>query len=214
MGSGSRRHAVDLFRASSATTPRSLLPGWGWGARVKIYTKTGDEGETGLFGGERVPKDHRRVAAYGDVDELNASLGLARASEPADFEDPLLQAIQRHLFTIGAELATPDPARLARALGGPPLGAAEVTALEQAIDRLDAALPPLKAFILPGGSPKGAAFHVARTVCRRAERAVVGLAREAPVSTAIRQYLNRLSDLLFVLARAANARAGAGDLPW
>lgn len=181
---------------------------------MKIYTKTGDEGETGLFGGERVPKDHRRVAAYGDVDELNAAVGLARATAPVDFEDPLLQTIQRDLFTVGAELATPDPARLARALGGPPLGDAEVTALEQAIDRLDAGLPPLKAFILPGGAPKGAAFHVARTVCRRSERTVVGLARETPVSPAIRHYLNRLSDLLFVLARAANARAGAGDLPW
>ncbi|HEY6061149.1 MAG TPA: cob(I)yrinic acid a,c-diamide adenosyltransferase [Gemmatimonadales bacterium] len=181
---------------------------------MKIYTKTGDEGETGLFGGERVPKDHRRVAAYGDVDELNAAVGLARATAPVDFEDPLLQTIQRDLFTVGAELATPDPARLAKALGGPPLGDAEVTALEQAIDRLDAGLPPLKAFILPGGAPKGAAFHVARTVCRRTERTVVGLARETPVSPAIRRYLNRLSDLLFVLARAANARAGAGDLPW
>jgi cob(I)alamin adenosyltransferase len=181
---------------------------------VRIYTKTGDQGETGLFGGERVPKDHRRVAAYGDVDELNAALGLARAAEPVDFEDALLQAIQRDLFTIGAELATPDPARLAKALGGPPLSAGEVTALEQAIDRLEAGLPPLRAFILPGGAPKGAAFHVARTVCRRAERTVVGLARETPVSAAIRHYLNRLSDLLFVLARAANARAGAGDLPW
>ncbi|HEY6109589.1 MAG TPA: cob(I)yrinic acid a,c-diamide adenosyltransferase [Gemmatimonadales bacterium] len=181
---------------------------------MKIYTKTGDEGETGLFGGDRVPKDHRRVAAYGDVDELNAAMGLARATAPVDFEDPLLQTIQRDLFTVGAELATPDPARLAKALGGPPLGDAEVTALEQAIDRLDAGLPPLKAFILPGGAPKGAAFHVARTVCRRAERTVVGLARETPVSPAIRRYLNRLSDLLFVLARAANARAGAGDLPW
>lgn len=181
---------------------------------MKIYTKTGDEGETGLFGGDRIPKDHRRVAAYGDVDELNAAMGLARATAPVDFEDPLLQTIQRDLFTVGAELATPDPARLAKALGGPPLGVAEVTALEQAIDRLDAGLPPLKAFILPGGAPKGAAFHVARTVCRRAERTVVGLAREAPVSPAIRRYLNRLSDLLFVLARTANARAGAGDLPW
>lgn len=181
---------------------------------MRIYTKTGDEGETDLFGGERVPKDHRRVAAYGDVDELNAALGLARGADPADFEDLLLQTIQRDLFTVGAELATPDPARLAKALGGPPLGEAEVTVLEQAIDRLDAGLPPLKAFILPGGSPKGAAFHLARTVCRRAERTVVGLARETPVSPAIRHYLNRLSDLLFVLARAANAHAGAGDQPW
>jgi cob(I)alamin adenosyltransferase len=181
---------------------------------VKIYTKSGDGGDTGLFGGQRVPKDSRRVAAYGDLDELNAALGLARATAPTDFEDALLQETQRQLFTIGAELATPDPARLAKALGGPPIGPAEVTALEHAIDRLDAGLPPLKNFILPGGAPKGAALHLARTVCRRAERAVVGLARDVPVSPAMRQYLNRLSDLLFVLARAANARAGAGDLPW
>lgn len=181
---------------------------------MRIYTKTGDEGETGLFGGERVPKDSRRVAAYGDLDELNAALGLARATAPTDFEDGLLQEIQRHLFALGSELATPDPARLARALGGPPIGPAEVTTLERAIDRLDADLPPLKSFILPGGAPKGAALHLARTVCRRAERAVVGLARDVPVSPAMRQYLNRLSDLLFVLARAANAHAGAGDLPW
>jgi cob(I)alamin adenosyltransferase len=181
---------------------------------MRIYTKSGDEGETGLFGGERVPKDHRRVAAYGEVDELNAALGLVRALEPPDFEEALLQMIQRHLLTIGAELATPDPARLAKALAGSPIGEPDVTALEKAIDRLDAALPPLKTFILPGGSPKGAALHVARTVCRRAERGVVGLARDATVSPAIGRYLNRLSDLLFVLARAANARAGAGDLPW
>ena len=181
---------------------------------MKIYTKSGDGGDTGLFGGERVPKDHRRVVAYGEVDELSAALGLARATDPPDFEDALLQAIQRSLFTIGAELATPDPARLARALGGPPIGETDVAALEQAIDRLDAGLPALKTFILPGGAPKGAALHLARTVCRRAERAVVRLAREIPVSPAVGIYLNRLSDLLFVLARAANARAGAGDLPW
>jgi cob(I)alamin adenosyltransferase len=181
---------------------------------MRIYTKTGDGGETGLFGGERVPKDHHRVVAYGEVDELNAALGLARATDPSDFEDALLQAIQRSLFTIGAELATPDPARLAKALGGPPIGETDAKALEQAIDRLDAGLPPLKTFILPGGAPKGAALHLARTVCRRAERGVVRLAREVTVSPAIGIYLNRLSDLLFVLARAANARAGAGDLPW
>jgi cob(I)alamin adenosyltransferase len=181
---------------------------------VKIYTRTGDRGETGLFGGERVPKDHPRVAAYGAVDELNAAVGLARALDPPAFEDELLQRIQRQLFTVGAELATPDPARLANALGGPPTGESDVTELEQAIDRLEAGLPPLKAFILPGGSPRGAALHVARTVCRRAERRVVGLARQTAISPAIVRYLNRLSDLLFVLARAANARAGAGDLPW
>jgi cob(I)alamin adenosyltransferase len=181
---------------------------------MRIYTKSGDHGETGLFGGERVPKDHPRVAAYGAVDELNAALGLARALEPRDFEDDLLQTIQRHLFTLGAELATPDPARLAKALGGPPVGDTEVTLLERAIDRVDADLPPLKTFILPGGAPKGAALHVARTVCRRAERSVVGLARATTLSPAVGIYLNRLSDLLFVLARSANARAGAGDVPW
>jgi cob(I)alamin adenosyltransferase len=181
---------------------------------MRIYTKTGDGGETGLFGGERVPKDHARVAAYGEVDELNAAIGLARALDPRDFEDALLQAIQRHLFTIGAELATPDRARLANALGGAPIGDADVATLEGAIDRLETGLPPLKTFILPGGAPKGAALHVARTVCRRAERGVVGLAREVAISPAIGRYLNRLSDLLFVLARSANARAGAGELPW
>lgn len=181
---------------------------------MRIYTKTGDQGETALFGGERVPKDHPRVVAYGEVDELNAAVGLARATGPTDFEDALLQAIQRNLFTIGAELATPDPARLARALGGPPLGETDITALEQAIDRLDATLPPLTAFILPGGAPKSAALHVARTACRRAERSVVRLARETSLSPVIGKFLNRLSDLLFVLARAAAARAGAGDQPW
>src|SRR5215831_17797360 len=181
---------------------------------VKIYTKTGDAGETGLFGGERVPKDHPRVAAYGDVDELNASIGLARSLEPRTFEDALLQAIQRDLFAIGAVLATPDPARLIKALGGPGIADPAVEQLEVAIDRHDAALPPLKSFILPGGAPKGAALHIARTVCRRAERSVVGLGRATGVSPVIGRYLNRLSDLLFVLARTANHAAGAGDIPW
>lgn len=181
---------------------------------MKIYTKQGDAGETGLFGGERVPKDHPRVAAYGDVDELNASIGLARSLEPQDFEDPLLQAIQRDLFAIGAVLATPDPARLIKALGGTGIADPAVAQLEAAIDRHEAALPPLKSFILPGGAPKGAALHMARTVCRRAERSVVGLSRATAVSPVIGRYLNRLSDLLFVLARAANRDAGSGDIPW
>jgi cob(I)alamin adenosyltransferase len=181
---------------------------------VRIYTKTGDAGETGLFGGDRVPKDHGRVAAYGDVDELNAVLGLARALEPADFEDALLEAVQRDLFTVGAELATPDAALLDRTLSGPPIDDAAVARLERAIDRLETALPPLKQFILPVGPPKTAALHVARTVCRRAERGVVGLAHDTTVSPAILRYLNRLSDLLFVLARAANAHAGVADTPW
>ena len=181
---------------------------------MKIYTKTGDAGDTGLLGAGRVPKDHTRVAAYGEVDELNAALGAAMAAEPQDFSRDLLEGIQRGLFTVGAELATPDPAKLASTLSGKPIGLPDVAALEQAIDRLESTLEPLKNFILPGGTPKAAAFHVARTVCRRAERAVVTLSREAALNPALLPFLNRLSDLLFVLARAANARAGRPDIKW
>ncbi|MGH7529806.1 MAG: cob(I)yrinic acid a,c-diamide adenosyltransferase [Gemmatimonadales bacterium] len=183
---------------------------------MRIYTKTGDAGETSLFGGGRVPKDDPRVEAYGSVDELNAAIGLALALEPAAFEAAVLQTIQRDLFTIGAELATPDQAALAKALArsGPAVGPAQVGALENVIDRHEANVPPLKNFILPGGTPKAAALHLARTVCRRAERAVVGLARDQHTNPAIIHYLNRLSDLLFVLARAANAQAGRPDVPW
>ena len=181
-----------------------------------IYTKTGDGGETGLFGGGRISKDSVRVAAYGEVDEVNAALGLARALEPQEFADTLLQRIQRDLFTIGAELATPDPDKLRKALSrsGAAIGESDIAALEHAIDGHESQLEPLKNFILPGGSPKAAAFHLARTVCRRAERAVVALSRDEPVSPAILRYLNRLSDLLFVLARAANAQAGRPDVQW
>ena len=183
---------------------------------LKIYTKTGDAGETGLFGGGRTPKDSPRVAAYGEVDELNAALGLAHALEPEQFADTLLQSIQRDLFTIGAELATPDPTKLEKAFahGRAAVAEGEVAALEAAIDAQEAALEPLKNFILPGGTPKAAALHLGRTVCRRAERAVVGLARRERVNPAIVRYLNRLSDLLFVLARAANAHAGRPDVKW
>ena len=183
-------------------------------AGLKIYSKTGDGGETGLFGGGRVPKDDRRVTAYGEVDELNAALGLALALEPRAFARDLLELVQRDLFTIGAELASPDPAKLVKALPGPRLGDARVEALEDAIDRAEATLAPLKNFILPGGSSKAAALQLGRAVCRRAERAVVTLSREAAVSPAILKYVNRLSDLLFVLARAANAAAGLSDVPW
>jgi len=176
---------------------------------MKIYTKTGDAGETGLFGGGRVPKDDPRVRAYGDVDELNAALGFAAALEPADFELTTVQSIQRDLFSIGAELATPNPAKL-RAV----VTADQVSALEQAIDKHEATLPPLKNFILPGGTPKAAAFHLARTTCRRAERAVVTLSREQRINSVIIHYLNRLSDLLFVLARAVNKQAGGSDIAW
>ena len=178
---------------------------------MKIYTKTGDAGETGLFGGGRVPKDHLRVRAYGDVDELNATVGLAAALEPATFERELLESIQRDLFTIGAELATPPTAKPERR---ETLDAARVATLEGAIDRHEAGLPSLKNFILPGGAPKAAALHVARTVCRRAERAVVTLNQDQPVNETIIHYLNRLSDLLFVLARAVNAHTGHPDVTW
>lgn len=181
---------------------------------ARIYTKTGDEGETGLFGGGRVPKDDPRVAACGDVDELNAAVGFAASLEPASLDAAFLQTIQRDLFTIGAELASPDLARVDKALGGPRIGEPQIGMLEHMIDGHEAKLQPLQNFILPGGTPKAAAFHLARAVCRRAERAVVTLAREQKISPAIMQYLNRLSDLLFVLARATNAQARRPDVTW
>jgi len=181
---------------------------------ARIYTKTGDEGETGLFGGGRVPKDDPRVVAYGEVDELNAAVGFAASLEPQDLDAAFLQTIQRDLFTIGAELASPDPKKVDKALGGPRIGEPQIGMLEHMIDGHEAKLSPLQNFILPGGTPKAAAFHLARTVCRRAERGVVALARVQPISPAIVQYLNRLSDLLFVLARAANAQARRPDVTW
>ncbi len=181
---------------------------------MKIYTRTGDRGETGLFGGGRVPKDHLRVATYGDVDELNSALGVARATEPTGFHDALLESIQRDLFSIGGHLATPDPAKVRAALAKANLETERVAAMEQAIDEADRELPPLTAFVLPAGTPKAAALHLARTVCRRAERSVVALAREEDVPELFLVYLNRLSDLLFTLARLANHRAGAGDVTW
>jgi len=181
---------------------------------ARIYTKTGDEGETGLFGGGRVPKDDPRVVAYGEVDELNAAVGFAASLEPEDLDAAFLQTIQRDLFTVGAELASPDPARVDKALAGPRIGEPQIGMLEHMIDGHEARLAPLENFILPGGTPKAAAFHLARTVCRRAERAVVTLARQQTISPAIVQYLNRLSDLLFVLARATNAQARRPDVTW
>ena len=180
---------------------------------MKIYTRSGDEGDTGLFGGGRVPKDHPRVAAYGDVDELNSALGLVRATLPPLF-DELLASVQRDLFAMGGQLATPDPERVTRALEKAALSEDRVGELERAIDTADVELAPLKAFVLPGGTPKAATLHVARTVCRRAERSVVRLAREAEVHPDFVAYLNRLSDLLFTLARLANHRAGIPDEAW
>jgi cob(I)alamin adenosyltransferase len=181
---------------------------------MNIYTRTGDRGETGLFGGGRVPKDDRRVEAYGDVDELNATLGLARAIELMPRVDEVLVPIQRDLFAIGALLATPDPVKMREQLAKARLDEERVAQLEAAIDAGEAELEPLRAFILPGGTPKAAALHVARTVCRRAERRVVTLAHDVDIPELAVMYLNRLSDLLFVLARVANRRAGAGEVTW
>jgi cob(I)alamin adenosyltransferase len=180
---------------------------------VKIYTRTGDRGDTALFGGKRVPKDNLRVTAYGDVDELNSVIGAALATPP-DLESALLIEIQRDLFAIGGQLASPDPKKVAKALVKAVIPDDRVPALEAAIDRADTELEPIKKFVLPAGTPKAAAFHVARTVCRRAERAVVALNREHAVQPVILVYLNRLSDLLFTLARLANRKAGVADRTW
>jgi cob(I)alamin adenosyltransferase len=181
---------------------------------MKIYTKTGDTGDTGLFGGGRVPKDDPRVEAYGDVDELNAVIGMARAVEQMPRIDEVLVPLQRDLFAIGALLATPDREKMALHLEKARIDDERIVQLEQAIDDAESELEPLRAFIVPGGTPKAAALHVARTVCRRAERHVVRLQHtvELPELTII--YLNRLSDLLFTLARLANKRAGAGEVTW
>ena len=181
---------------------------------MRIYTRTGDAGDTGLFGGGRVGKDDPRVEAYGDVDELNAVLGLARAVEMMPRIDETLVPIQRDLFSIGALLATPDREKMQQHLAKARIDEGRVTELERAIDDGEAELEPLRAFIVPGGTPKSAALHVARTVCRRAERRVVSLAREVELPEIVVIYLNRLSDLLFVLARVANHRAGAGEVTW
>ena len=181
---------------------------------LRIYTRTGDEGTTGLFGGGRVDKHHPRVEAYGDVDELNAALGLARAAESMSRIDEVLVPVQRDLFAIGALLATPDRERMHQQLEKARIDDERIAQLERAIDDGEAELEPLKAFILPGGTPKSAALHVARTVCRRAERRVVHVSRDIPIPPMVIVYLNRLSDLLFVLARVANKRAGAGEVTW
>jgi len=181
---------------------------------VKIYTRTGDNGDTGLFGGGRVAKDDPRVEAYGDVDELNAVLGMARAVEVMPRIDEVLVPVQRDLFAIGALLATPDRDKMAQHLEKARIDEERITQLEHLIDDAESELEPLRSFILPGGSPKAAALHVARTVCRRAERRVVTLQRTVEIPSLVVIYLNRLSDLLFTLARLANHRAGAGEVTW
>jgi cob(I)alamin adenosyltransferase len=179
---------------------------------VKIYTKTGDSGETSLFDGTRVRKNDSRVAAYGDVDEVHAAIGIA-AAQCADAElAEIMVALQRDLFALGARLA--DPAhKIASRVSKIVIDDASVARLERWIDSLDAQLPPLRHFILAGGSPAGAALHFARTVCRRAERTVLGLDPD-DVEGVVLVYLNRLSDLLFVMARAANHRAGVTETEW
>ncbi|HEY9429717.1 MAG TPA: cob(I)yrinic acid a,c-diamide adenosyltransferase [Gemmatimonadaceae bacterium] len=181
---------------------------------MKIYTKTGDKGETGLFGGGRVSKSHPRVEAYGDIDELNAVIGLARSIEMMPRIDEVLAPVQRDLFSLGALLATPNHDKVKQQLEKARIDDTRVMELERAIDDGEAELEPLTAFILPGGTPKSAALHVARTVCRRAERKVISLGSEVDVPPIVVKYLNRLSDLLFVLARVANRRAGAPEVIW
>ena len=178
---------------------------------MKIYTKTGDKGETSLFGGMRVRKNALRIESFGTVDELNSVLGLCRAPEPGKKLGGILERIQRDLFTLGAELAT--PAKRAKT-GSPRIGPPDVARLERHIDAFDSALKPLRRFILPGGTPPAAMLHFARTVCRRAERRVVELSLAERIGNFPVIYLNRLSDLLFVLARWENARTRTHETTW
>lgn len=180
----------------------------------RIYTRTGDQGETGLFGGGRVAKSSRRVSAYGEVDELNAVLGVAIERLPPDQVEvrDRLRVVQGDLFTLGAHLATPADARSRSHI--PPLPESRPGEMEGWIDQAEEELEPLRSFILPGGSGAGAALHLARTVCRRAERAVVALVADEDIDPLILVYLNRLSDLLFDLARLVNHRAGVPETPW
>lgn len=175
---------------------------------MKIYTRTGDAGETSLFGGTRVPKNDARIEAYGTIDELNSTIGVVRAAGPPSRVDRTLHDAQLDLFEIGAHLASPGTSRF------PGVDEARVAALESEIDAMESALAPLKSFILPAGSPQAAALHVSRTVCRRAERLVVALHDDDPATLSSIRYLNRLSDYLFVAARFANKEAGVEDVPW
>lgn len=187
---------------------RSISASYNWA--VKIYTRTGDSGETGLFDGSRVSKADARVDAYGEVDELNAWLGLARTPGRLTRRlEEMIEHVQRDLFALGARLADPSH-KIAERVSKAQVHSEDVARLEGWIDTLDAELPPLRRFILPGGSRQGAALHVARTVCRRAERAVVGIGGDPELIV----YLNRLSDLLFVMARFENQNAGMPEIEW
>ena len=178
---------------------------------MKIYTKTGDDGTTGLFGGQRTRKDDARIECYGTIDEINAAVGLAAvvAIEPLRTQ---LREVQNDLFTIGSHLATPAESPSAAKL--PPLDESIVSRLEMQIDAADAQLPTLRQFILPGGSEPAARLHCARTVCRRAERLLVAFAQDRPVPAVVLTYMNRLSDWLFVMARLANQQSHVADVPW
>jgi cob(I)alamin adenosyltransferase len=178
---------------------------------MKIYTKTGDGGDTSLFGGQRVPKDALRIEAYGTVDELNSVLGIALADNPDDDIRAVLVQIQHQLFGLGADLATPRSVTRKHIRRVEPRDSLR---LEREIDRLEKLLKPLHSFILPGGSHLAARLHFARTVCRRAERVVVRLSRNEDIGEGMTMYLNRLSDLLFVLARYANQRADVTEVRW
>lgn len=179
---------------------------------MKIYTKTGDSGSTGLFGGARVDKDDARVEAYGTVDETNSAIGMARAAHAPETVERVLAEVQVDLFVLGAELAcvAGKEDKLKMRL----LSHEDVVRLERAIDEAEASLAPLTSFVLPAGTPAAAALHHARTVCRRAERRVLAAGRQASIRNELLVYLNRLSDLLFVLARRANREAGVADEPW
>ena len=178
---------------------------------MKIYTKTGDKGETSLFGGKRVPKDSLRIEAYGTVDELNSIIGVCRSLTPAKEIDSILEEIQNDLFTLGADLATPQDSQ-SKAVKR--IQASDTSRLEQHIDAVEPKLEPLKSFILPGGSQLAALLHFARTVCRRAERVVVHLSRTEQIGEQPVIYLNRLSDLLFVLTRLANKLSDTLETKW
>lgn len=179
---------------------------------MKIYTKTGDDGTTGLFGGGRVRKSDARIECYGTVDELNAALGVAKVVAGEDEIGQAISRVQNELFVVGSHLSTPEDSPSTRSL--PVLDDAMIGRLEMEIDSAEAELPALRNFILPGGGELGARLHFARTVCRRAERVLVDFSMDRPVSGTILTYMNRLSDWLFVMARLANKRAGVADIPW